>query len=111
MDPSACSSSTTNRHLSRAAAYAIGSTPSGVIIARAKHVDLRKHGSGNVGATNVVRVLGRRWGFLCFFLDVAKGFVPVLAAGMLIHFTQKLMAYLRRAARQNNRQAEAAEAT
>lgn len=61
-----------------AAAYFIGAIPFGVIIARAHHVDLRKTGSGNVGATNVGRVLGRPWGYLCFFLDVAKGVVPVM---------------------------------
>lgn len=64
------------------AAYVIGSTPCGVIIARLHGVDLRRVGSGNVGATNVGRVLGRKWGYLCFVLDVAKGFIPVAAAGL-----------------------------
>lgn len=66
------------------AAYVIGSTPFGVIIARACGVDLRSAGSGNVGATNVGRVMGRRWGYLCFMLDVSKGLVPVVAAGYLL---------------------------
>jgi glycerol-3-phosphate acyltransferase PlsY len=66
------------------AAYVIGATPFGVLLARAKGVDLRKSGSGNVGATNVGRVLGRRWGYLCFVLDVAKGLLPVLAAGAML---------------------------
>ena len=66
------------------AAYVIGSTPFGVIIARAKGVDLRAQGSGNVGATNVGRVLGQRWWYLCFVLDVLKGALPVLAAGLLL---------------------------
>ena len=66
------------------AAYAIGATPFGVLLARAKGVDLRASGSGNVGATNVGRVLGRRWGYLCFVLDVAKGLLPVLAVGALL---------------------------
>ena len=66
------------------AAYVIGSTPFGVIIARAKGVDLRKAGSGNVGATNVGRTIGRKWGYICFALDVAKGLLPVLAAGLLL---------------------------
>jgi len=65
-----------------AAAYLIGSIPFGVLIARAHGVDLRARGSGNVGATNVGRVLGGRWGYLCFALDVAKGLGPVLAAGL-----------------------------
>jgi len=64
-------------------AYLIGSTPFGWLIARGKGVDLRKSGSGNVGATNVGRVLGRRWGYLCFFLDMAKGLLPTLAIVLL----------------------------
>jgi glycerol-3-phosphate acyltransferase PlsY len=66
------------------AGYVIGSTPFGPIIARFHGVDLRARGSGNVGATNVGRALGRRWGYLCFLLDVAKGLVPTLVAGMLL---------------------------
>ena len=65
-------------------AYLAGSAPFGMIIARAHGVDLRRTGSGNVGATNVGRVLGRKWGYLCFFLDVAKGLLPVLLAGWLL---------------------------
>ncbi|MFB3893779.1 MAG: glycerol-3-phosphate 1-O-acyltransferase PlsY [Phycisphaerae bacterium] len=65
------------------AAYAIGSTPFGVIIAAAHGRDIRKEGSGNVGATNVGRVLGGKWGYLCFLLDTAKGFVPTFTAVML----------------------------
>ncbi|MGA2266127.1 MAG: glycerol-3-phosphate 1-O-acyltransferase PlsY [Phycisphaerae bacterium] len=66
------------------AAYVVGSTPFGVILARAHGVDLRRSGSGNIGATNVGRVLGRRWGYLCFALDVAKGFLPVAVAGAMV---------------------------
>ena len=66
------------------AAYVVGSTPFGVIIARARGVDLRSKGSGNIGATNVGRVLGRKWGYLCFVGDVLKGLGPVLAAGVLL---------------------------
>lgn len=60
--------------------YVIGSTPFGMLIAKAKGVDLRKVGSGNVGATNVGRTLGKKWGYLCFFLDVGKGFICVAGA-------------------------------
>ena len=67
-----------------AIAYVIGSIPFGVMIARLHQVDLRKAGSGNVGATNVGRVVGRPWGYLCFVLDVAKGFVPVWVVGMAL---------------------------
>jgi len=64
-------------------AYVIGATPFGPIIARFHGVNLRKHGSGNVGATNVGRTLGRRWGMFCFGLDVLKGFGPVLLVRLL----------------------------
>ncbi len=66
------------------AGYFVGSIPFGVIIARMHGVDIRKVGSGNVGATNVGRVLGRRWGYICFLLDLAKGFLPTALAGVLI---------------------------
>jgi len=65
-------------------AYVIGSTPFGVLIARSKGVDLRKIGSGNVGATNVGRALGKNWGYACFFLDVMKGLVPTLITWVLL---------------------------
>jgi glycerol-3-phosphate acyltransferase PlsY len=60
------------------AAYLAGSTPFGFVIARAvKGIDLRQHGSGNIGATNVGRVLGKKWGLICLALDAAKGLIPV----------------------------------
>jgi glycerol-3-phosphate acyltransferase PlsY len=62
-------------------AWLVGGIPFGVIIGRARGVDIRQHGSRNIGATNVGRVLGRPWGILCFVLDAAKGAGPVLAAG------------------------------
>jgi glycerol-3-phosphate acyltransferase PlsY len=65
------------------AAYLLGSTPFGLIIAKAHGKDLRSIGSGNIGATNVARALGRKWAYICFTLDVLKGLVPMLAA-MLI---------------------------
>jgi len=55
-----------------------------VLLAKSQGVDLRALGSGNVGATNAGRVLGRRWGYLCFLLDTAKGLVPVLAIGLFL---------------------------
>jgi len=64
-----------------AAAYLIGSIPIGLLFASRRGVDIRKHGSGNIGATNVGRVLGRNWGWLCFVLDVLKGLLPVLGTG------------------------------
>ena len=61
------------------AAYLLGSIPFGLLIARAHGKDLRSIGSGNIGATNVARALGRRWAYFCFVLDVLKGLVPMLA--------------------------------
>jgi acyl-phosphate glycerol 3-phosphate acyltransferase len=60
--------------------YLIGSIPFGYLVARSRGVDIFRHGSGNIGATNVGRVLGRRLGVLVFVLDFAKGVVPVVAA-------------------------------
>ena len=57
--------------------YLAGSIPSAYIAGRVRGVDLRKHGSGNLGATNVVRVLGPRIGGVVFVADLLKGFLPV----------------------------------
>jgi len=62
-------------------AYFVGSISFALVLGRLKGVDVRAHGSGNVGATNVGRVLGRNWGWLCFVLDVLKGLLPVLGTG------------------------------
>lgn len=67
-----------------AAAYVLGSTPFGVLLAKLRGVDLRKVGSGNVGATNVARALGRKWGYVCFVLDMGKGLAAVLVAGCVL---------------------------
>jgi acyl phosphate:glycerol-3-phosphate acyltransferase len=58
-------------------AYLAGSIPFGVLAARAKGVDLRQVGSGNIGATNVARALGKGWAIAVLLGDAAKGFVPV----------------------------------
>ena len=63
-------------------AYLVGSIPFGLLIGLAKGVDIRESGSGNVGATNAGRVLGRGWGLLCFLLDVGKGMGPTLGYGL-----------------------------
>ncbi len=60
-------------------AYLLGSIPFGFIIAKAHGKDLRSIGSGNIGATNVARALGRNWAAFCFLLDVLKGLIPMLA--------------------------------
>src|SRR5438105_518942 len=64
-------------------AYLVGAIPFGYLVARRRGVDLFAHGSGNIGATNVGRVLGRRFGILVFVLDFLKGAVPTLAATLL----------------------------
>jgi glycerol-3-phosphate acyltransferase PlsY len=61
-----------------AAGYLLGSLPMGLVIGRLRGVDLREHGSRNIGATNAGRVLGRPWFFVVFALDFGKAFVPAL---------------------------------
>ncbi len=65
-------------------AYLVGAVPFGYLIGLVHGIDIRTRGSGNIGATNVGRVLGRRWGLLCLALDLLKGFVPTFAAGVLL---------------------------
>ncbi len=62
-----------------ASAFVVGSIPFGLIIGRLRGIDVRTVGSKNIGATNVGRVLGRRFGFLCFGLDALKGAIPVIS--------------------------------
>ena len=63
--------------------YLLGSIPFGLLITKAHGKDLRSIGSGNIGATNVSRALGRKWAYFCFILDVLKGLIPMLVT-MLI---------------------------
>ncbi|MDO8662576.1 MAG: glycerol-3-phosphate 1-O-acyltransferase PlsY [Candidatus Omnitrophota bacterium] len=59
--------------------YFIGSIPTAYIFGRLiKGVDIRKFGSGNVGATNALRLLGKGWGITVLVLDILKGFLPVI---------------------------------
>src|SRR5262245_23722638 len=71
--------------LSLASAYLIGGIPFGYLVARWRGVDIFEQGSGNIGATNVGRVLGRRFGILVFVLDFAKGAVPTAYAMFVGH--------------------------
>lgn len=64
--------------------YLIGSVPFGLIIAKTHGKDLRSIGSGNIGATNLSRALGRKWGYFCFALDVGKGLLPTALAATLL---------------------------
>lgn len=64
-----------------AMAFLLGSIPFGLLLGRLRGVDLRTVGSGNIGATNAARAMGRGMGLVVYLLDVAKGLVPVLLAG------------------------------
>jgi acyl phosphate:glycerol-3-phosphate acyltransferase len=57
--------------------YLLGSIPWGLLFARARGIDIRKKGSGNIGAANAFRVMGRKWGYLVFVCDFLKGFLAV----------------------------------
>lgn len=64
-------------------AYLCGAIPSGVLLARTAGIDVRRAGSGNVGATNVARTAGTRLGILTLLADVAKGFLPTAVAAWI----------------------------
>jgi glycerol-3-phosphate acyltransferase PlsY len=67
--------------------YLLGSIPTGYIVGRRHGVDIREHGSGNIGATNVLRVLGKRPGYLVFFCDMLKGFAAArIGEALAAHF-------------------------
>ena len=59
-------------------AYLLGAVPFGFLIGKAHGKDLRLLGSGNIGATNATRTLGKKWGTICLLLDVCKGLLPML---------------------------------
>ena len=59
------------------AAWLVGSIPTAYLVGRANDVDLRSVGSGNLGATNVLRTLGWRWGIMVYTMDFLKGALPV----------------------------------
>jgi glycerol-3-phosphate acyltransferase PlsY len=62
--------------LTAIAAYFVGSIPTGYLLAKARGIDIRDSGSGNIGATNVFRVLGKTAGIVVLLIDALKGFVP-----------------------------------
>jgi acyl phosphate:glycerol-3-phosphate acyltransferase len=64
--------------------YLVGSIPTGYLLGRARGLDIRQHGSGNIGATNVWRVMGRNWGLLAFASDFLKGFLPLFLLRKLV---------------------------
>ncbi len=71
-------------------AYLLGSIPFGFLMAKAKGVDIRSVGSGNIGATNAMRVLGKPAGITVLLLDAAKGFVACVLGGMISHWASDL---------------------
>lgn len=64
--------------------FLLGSIPFGLLIARSQGIDIRANGSGNIGATNVLRVVGKKFGITCLILDFLKGLIPVLIATNLV---------------------------
>lgn len=73
----------TQEILAALGAFLLGSIPTGYLVARARGVDIRQHGSGNIGATNVFRTIGKPLGIFVFAVDALKGFVAVFAASQL----------------------------
>lgn len=67
------------------AAYLVGSVPFGLMVGKLKGVDPRTAGSGNIGATNVGRLLGKKFFAIVFVLDLLKGLLPMLAAARVLH--------------------------
>ena len=67
-----------------ALAFLLGAVPFGVVVARARGVNLREIGSGNIGATNAARAMGKKLGVLVLVLDVLTGFAPTLAVRLLL---------------------------
>ncbi len=59
-------------------AFLFGSIPTGLVVARLYGVDIRSVGSGNIGATNVLRCIGKKAGYLTFIIDMLKGLIPLL---------------------------------
>lgn len=66
-----------------AGAYVLGSFPTGLLVGKARGIDVRTVGSGNIGATNVARALGKKWAVFVLLCDALKGFLPVAAAKAL----------------------------
>jgi len=64
--------------------YLLGAIPFGLLLGLAKGIDVRNEGSGNIGATNTGRALGKNWGYLCLVLDVFKGFIPVIVMCLFV---------------------------
>lgn len=68
--------------------YLLGSIPAGYLVGRMAGIDIRKVGSGNIGATNVTRVLGRRYGYSVFAVDFLKGLAAVILSMLIAKYAQ-----------------------
>lgn len=68
-------------------AYLLGALPFGLLVAKTRGIDIRKQGSGNIGATNVFRCVGKGWGIFTFVLDALKGFIPAFIFPILGGFS------------------------
>lgn len=68
-------------------AFLLGSIPFGLLIAKSRGINIREHGSGNIGATNVLRIVGKKYGISCFILDFLKGLIPALLAYNIYKFS------------------------
>ena len=68
--------------------YLAGSIPFAYLAGKAHGIDLRQHGSGNLGATNAIRVLGKKTGFAVYLADTLKGFVPVATLPAVLQTSQ-----------------------
>ncbi len=66
------------------ASYLIGAIPFGLVFSRNSGIDIRTAGSKNIGATNVTRLLGKKMGILTLLADIAKGYLPLLLAGVAL---------------------------
>lgn len=66
------------------ASYLVGAIPFGLVLSKSTGVDIRQQGSKNIGATNVSRLLGKKLGFCTLVLDIAKGYLPMFVAGLLL---------------------------
>jgi glycerol-3-phosphate acyltransferase PlsY len=69
--------------LSLLGGFLCGSIPTGYLVAKTKRLDIRQHGSGNIGATNVARALGKKYGAAVLVIDIVKGFVPSYLASQI----------------------------
>ncbi len=73
--------------------YLLGSFPSGYVASHIAGVDVRKQGSGNIGATNVLRVLGKKYGYAVFFCDALKGLLAIWLAFFLVDRVEAAWGY------------------